>query len=173
MPKATPPTGTRVLYTLDRERTYHFVTGVLLALAGIAVGLATLLTPEEMVREFGSVAIGRGVQLALSAVGCCPLLAWLRWIRRYARRITWLADVRRVRIDRCGYVGVSSWILAPAEIENTTAHAGRADVPGAPTVDAPYRRLHLRGRRALILDEQGTTHDGDALAAILSGREPP
>lgn len=161
---------TRAIYTLDRERAYLFVTLVLLGLAGIVTWLATLLTPEDMVRDLGSISRGRLLQAALLVGGWVPVLAWLWWIRRYVRRITWLASIGVVQIERCGYVGVTSWLVSPAEIEGaTTRDGGNTLVDGS----APYHRLRIRGRPILILDDQGTIHDAGALAAIQSGRDPP
>jgi hypothetical protein len=162
----------RVIYTLDRERTYHVVTLVLVVLAALVTWLVGLLTPAAMVREVGSVAAGRVLQVFLLLIGVGPCLAWLWWMRRYVQRITWVPELRQVRIERCGYLGATSWLVKPADVAEATSHPGRADYPGVPSVNAPYRTIRLRGRPALILDDQGTVHDEEALKAILDGRTP-
>ncbi|HEX2099378.1 MAG TPA: hypothetical protein VHF69_01875 [Candidatus Synoicihabitans sp.] len=174
-PNKSDPVTTReprLLYSLDRERSYHFVTFVLVVFA-IALGwLAWTMTEQAMVAEFGSVLGGRAAQGVMAVIGVAPLLTWLWWMRRYVRCIRWLPVTQDIHLTRFGYIGRRTWQLPLSAFVRATAHKGHLDIPGAPTVRAPYRRLHIHGLPRLILDDQGTVHDRRALDAILAGRPP-
>lgn len=161
----------RLLYTLDRERTYHFVTCVLFTSATMTVGLVSLLPPEPPLAETDAIGARRWLQAALLLIGAGPLPAWCWWMRRYVRRLTWRPDEKALVIERCGFFA-RPWIVRRAELESTTAHPGGANFPGAPVVRAPYQTIRLRNRPALILDDQGTVHDASTLESILAGDDP-
>jgi hypothetical protein len=158
----------RVLYALDRERTYHFVTVVLVALAGVVVWLTTESDPAQMASELGSVGMSRLLQAGWLSLGLGPIIAWGWWCRRYVRRISWLVEEGQVELERFGYFGRRIWRLSPADFVSHTSHAETR----TSRVHAPYDLLRLRGLPPLILDRQGTIHDEHALAAVLSGHMP-
>ena len=166
------PDSSRLVYTLDRERSYHFITLVLLVLAAVLARLGLSLTPADMVAEFGSIAAGRVAQVVLCVAAAGPILAWLWFMRRFVRRLSWLSDENLVEVELCGYFGRGIRRFAPADVLDSTAHAGRTTFTDAPSVNAPYRRLRIRGLPGLILDGRGTTHDARALNAVLGGRSP-
>ncbi len=164
---------TRLIYNLDRNRTYHFVTLVLVVFAAALGFLASTMTEDARIAEFGSALGGRIAQFAIVAIGLGPLSAWLWWKRRYVRRIAWRPDSQTIIIECFGVFGSATRELPLAALLQTTAHEGHSKFPGAPQVNAPYRRLHIEGLPPLILDDQGSVPDHRALEAILAARPPP
>lgn len=161
-----------VLYVLGRERAYHFVTFVLVMLMIVCAGLALRYPTDRMLDDFGSLARGRLFQLGIACIGVLPIAGWFWWMRRYVRRLAWDAATREVELEWFGYVGDRVVRYRADDIVGASFHEGKLSLPRAPSVDAPYLKLELRGRRPLIIDLQGRLTDPAALEAILEGREP-
>ena len=137
--------------------------------AGMLVGLVLAVPTNRFAEEFGSPLAARIAQFAIVAIAIAPLLAWLWWKRRYVRRIAWLPDTQTVILERFGH---TTCHLPLSAFDKADAQDGQTNLPGAPIVNAPYRRLLINGLPPLILDDQGTVPDRRALDAILAGRPP-
>lgn len=161
----------RLVYSLGRDRTYHFVTIVLLALGLVVSWLSSLLTPESVREEFDASAPVWAVRGVFLLVGWSGFLAWLWWMRRYVRLLTWLPQQRLLVVERFGWF-IRRHQIPVSALRDVSSHEGISNIPEAPSVHAPYRRLKINGLPPLILDDQGQTHDAQALDAILEGREP-
>lgn len=161
----------RLVYSLDRDAAFGVVTGVLAAVGVLVALLATLPATAEVQARLGDglAAAWRPVLLALAVA---PLAAWTWFLPRFVRRIHWLPDDGLAMVERCGLLRRRTTILRPADIADVAARSGRFYVPGFVRVDAPYRRIRLHSGAVLWLDDQGTTVDAAALAALLAGRAP-
>jgi hypothetical protein len=167
----TRDAASRDLYVLGREGAYHFVGIVLVVWLIVAIGLA-LLPMDKVIAELGSVAAARLFQMGIALTGIVPLGLWLWWIRRYVRRVSWDASAGQVEMELFRHFGTRTVRCAPRQLAAPSFHRGKSQHLRAPSVDAPYVKVHLEGWTSLIIDLRGDVIDSEGLMTILEGNAP-
>jgi hypothetical protein len=153
-----------ILYRSKRTYLLWFIVALAVGLLALTGWLVSLLSDEQLLKDFGSIAKGRAFQAGLLTIG--SVFIW---------PMLWLSARYVVEISRSpSGVSISTWTLFGTRTETVpkdmmtqalTYHTGTSDFS---TVDAPYLSLRIHGRK-IIIDMQGEFPQGEeALTEALS-----
>ncbi len=139
-------------------------------LFSLACAAASVYAGENLTRTYGSSRGDGGklqpfpVRLAwgLGVGSLGVVFAAGMWVygRCYVSRVELDEGAKSVTVHTAGFLRGARQQISLADVTGTRRHQGRADFADAPSVNAPWRSIRVRGRALpFILDEQGVFHD--------------
>lgn len=159
----------KLLFTSDRTIVLWFLWILSLLVLLIVAGLASLLPPEEMIRSFGSIRVGRIFQTVLIVGGSVFIWPMLWLSSRYVIRVE-LLQANQFVIKTWTIFGIRSkvWSLADWEKSTRKFHHGKFELDDR-KVNAPYTTVRAASGKKMIIDMQGDFPYGeDALMEVLA-----
>jgi hypothetical protein len=149
-------TGAHVLYRSKRTFLLWFIWGLAVGMLGLTGWLVSLLTDEQLLKDFGSVNAGRIFQAGLLLIG--TVFIW---------PMVWLSNKYVVEIKKTDdFISIRTWTIFGLKThtletdgvnKNVTYHEGRSDFS---MTNAPYLSFRITDKK-FIIDMQGAFPVGE------------